>query len=134
MNRLLIVAISVLGLISCDSKPKTEVVQTATDNPVSSQENYQEKKSNKGEALFKMQCASCHDLNKKVIGPALKGVTDKYEEEWLISFIKNSKQMIESGDKRAVAVFNENQKQPMLAFEFLADDEIKAILAYIKEH
>ena len=36
-----------------------------------------------GKKLFNANCAACHKLNKKAVGPALKGVTAKYEKEWL---------------------------------------------------
>ena len=49
-----------------------------------------------GKKLFNTNCAACHKLNKKAVGPALKGVTSKYEKEWLYSWIKNSSAMIKS--------------------------------------
>ena len=33
-----------------------------------------------GKKLFNANCAACHKLNKKAVGPALKGVTSKYEK------------------------------------------------------
>ena len=43
-----------------------------------------------GKKLFNANCAACHKLNKKAVGPALKGVSAKYDKEWLYSWIKNS--------------------------------------------
>ena len=40
-----------------------------------------------GEKLFKANCVSCHQIDKKVIGPALRGVSAKYEKDWLYSSI-----------------------------------------------
>ena len=37
-----------------------------------------------GEQLYKANCTSCHAIDKKLIGPALAGVNDKYSQEWLI--------------------------------------------------
>jgi cytochrome c551/c552 len=34
-----------------------------------------------GEKLYNTNCTSCHMLDKKVIGPALRGINDKYSEE-----------------------------------------------------
>ena len=34
-----------------------------------------------GEKLFKSTCAACHRLDKKLVGPALKGITEKREQE-----------------------------------------------------
>ena len=59
----------------------------------------------KGKSLFNANCASCHKLNKKLIGPALKGVSAKYDKEWLYTWIKNSAAMIKSGDEQAVAIY-----------------------------
>ena len=45
----------------------------------------------KGEQIFKQNCTACHMMtDAKLVGPGLKGVTDKYEKEWLIKWIINS--------------------------------------------
>ncbi len=84
-----------------------------------------------GEALFKANCTSCHAIQDRVIGPALKGVSTRRSEEWLIKWIKNSQAVIKSGDEYGVKLFNEYNKVAMTSFN-LKDDEIKAMLAYIK--
>ena len=84
-----------------------------------------------GDALFKNNCASCHALDEVVVGPALRGVNKKRSETWLINWIRNSSKMVQSGDKEAVAIFNEYKKQQMPSFAF-SDDEIKSILAYVE--
>lgn len=87
-----------------------------------------------GEKLFKQNCASCHVItDKTVVGPGLAGMFDRVpSEEWAVKWIKNSSALIAAGDPYAVKVFNQFNKSPMSAFEFLSDDEIKAILAYVK--
>ncbi|MBK0402301.1 c-type cytochrome [Adhaeribacter sp. BT258] len=84
-----------------------------------------------GDALYKNNCASCHALDEVVVGPALRGVDKKHSETWLINWIRNSSKMVQSGDKEAVKIFNEFQKQQMPSFA-MSDEEIKSILAYIK--
>ena len=84
----------------------------------------------KGKSLFNANCAACHKLNKNLVGPKLSGVTDKYEKEWLYTWIKNSSAMIKSGDQRAVAVYEEWNKVAMNAFPQLSNDDIDNILAY----
>jgi len=85
-----------------------------------------------GEKLFKSTCAACHRLDKKLVGPALKGVTERREQDWLISWIKDSPGMIKSGDKIAIQVFEENNKLPMTQNPQLSDQDIIDILAYTK--
>lgn len=77
-------------------------------------------------------CAACHSLGEdKKIGPGLKGVTERRDEEWLIKFIKSSQTMIKEGDKLAVQLFEEYNKVPM-PDNNLTDEEIKELLAYIE--
>jgi mono/diheme cytochrome c family protein len=83
-----------------------------------------------GKALFNANCAACHKLDAKMTGPALRGVGDKYEIEWLQKWIRNSADLIKSGDERANKIFNEYSKSPMTAFPQLSDDDIANMIAY----
>jgi mono/diheme cytochrome c family protein len=86
-----------------------------------------------GKALFNAQCAACHKLDAKMTGPALRGVGDKYEKEWLYKWIRNSADLIKSGDERANKIFNEYNQSPMTAFPQLSDADIDNIIAYTME-
>ena len=85
-----------------------------------------------GEKLYKANCTACHMIDKKLIGPTLEGVNDKYSEEWLIKWIKNSAEMIASGDPQAVAIYEEYNKSPMTSFLHFSDEDVVNILAYIE--
>lgn len=86
-----------------------------------------------GAAIFKQTCVVCHKLGQRLIGPDLLGVNEKRSEEWLLKFIRSSQTMIKSGDPDAVAIFNEYNQIVMNDQSFLSDDEIRAVLFYIKE-
>ncbi|HBH99999.1 MAG TPA: cytochrome c3 family protein [Flavobacterium sp.] len=86
-----------------------------------------------GKALFNAQCAACHKLDAKMTGPALRGVGDKYEKEWLYKWIRNSAELIKSGDERANKIFNEYNQSPMTAFPQLSDADLDNIIAYTME-
>lgn len=83
-----------------------------------------------GKALFNANCAACHKLYKKATGPALYGVGDKYEKEWLYKWIRNSAALIATGDAQAVAIYEEYNKSPMTAFPGLSNTDIDNIIAY----
>ena len=84
-----------------------------------------------GEKLFKQNCTACHMItDARLVGPGLKGITDKYEKEWLVKWIRNSQELIKSGDVRANAVFEEYNKSVMSSFDF-SDDEFSNLLAYL---
>lgn len=85
----------------------------------------------KGKTLFNANCVACHKLDSKSIGPALGKVEERRTKEWLHKWIKNSTALIASGDKDAVAIFEEYNKVPMLSYEgILSDQDIDDILAY----
>ena len=83
-----------------------------------------------GENLFNQNCTACHSLgSNKLVGPGLKGVTDKYETEWLKKWIVNSQAFIKSGDERAIAIYEEYNKVAMQSFDF-SDQLSKYIIEY----
>lgn len=88
----------------------------------------------KGETLFKNNCTSCHALDYKVVGPALKGITGLQTEDWLVKWIINNNKFRATGDKAANAIYTEYNGAAMSVFEgILSTDDIKDILAYIKD-
>ncbi|WP_310992911.1 c-type cytochrome [Aequorivita marina] len=86
-----------------------------------------------GESLFKANCAACHKMDKKAVGPALRGVADKFDRDWLYDWIRNSQALIASGDKQAIKLFEENNKMIMTPFPGLSDEDIDNILAYTSQ-
>ena len=92
--------------------------------------NAQEPDIQKGKSLFNANCAACHKLNKRAVGPALAGVSAKYDKEWLYSWIKNSTAMVKSGDAQAVAIYEEYNGSVMTSFPQLTNEDIDNILAY----
>jgi mono/diheme cytochrome c family protein len=86
-----------------------------------------------GKQIFQKACAACHSIGGgRLVGPDLKGVTDKHPEDWLLKFIKSSQAMVKSGDKTATALLEEFGKMPM-PDQALSDDQIRSVLAHIKE-
>ena len=86
-----------------------------------------------GKALFSANCASCHAVNKKLTGPALAGVEDRWpDKKNLYAWIKNSAAFLKTGDPYANNLYNEYNKVAMNNFPGLSDADIDAILAYIK--
>lgn len=83
-----------------------------------------------GKNLFNTNCAACHQLNRKAVGPALSGVSEKYDKEWLYSWIKNGTQMIKDGDPQAVAIWEEYNRAVMTNYPQFSNEQIDNILAY----
>ena len=88
-----------------------------------------------GKKLFSQNCMACHSAGSEVVvGPGLKGITERREVSWLIPWIKNSQAVIASGDEYGVALYEEYNKAVMTAFPTFKDEEILNILAYVNSY
>ncbi|NND33158.1 MAG: c-type cytochrome [Saprospiraceae bacterium] len=83
-----------------------------------------------GMELFNQHCASCHNFSENGIGPNLAGVTMEVDKEWLLSFVANPPGIIESGDARAVALF-EKYQQYMPPFPMIQEEDLEDIFGFI---
>lgn len=85
-----------------------------------------------GKVLFQSKCASCHSMERVIVGPALMGSVDRWDDRGkLIEWIRNSRKLINSGYSKAVELepFSPTDMTP---FD-IPDAEIEAILKYIQE-
>ncbi|MCB0448739.1 MAG: c-type cytochrome [Confluentibacter sp.] len=92
----------------------------------------------KGKSLFNANCAACHQLDKKMTGPALRNVEEKIVAEgldraWIYEWIRNSSGLIKSGDAYANKIYNEFGGAAMSPFPQLSNEDIDNILAYTAE-
>lgn len=85
-----------------------------------------------GRLIFSSRCASCHNVNKTIVGPALAGVTDRRDHDWIIKFVQSPLAMIQSGNKDAVAVYEKFNKIPMPDHKDLSAAQIESVLEFIK--
>jgi mono/diheme cytochrome c family protein len=86
--------------------------------------------NNMGENLFKTNCSTCHKPYEKLIGPALQGVTTRWESKALLyAFVRNSQEVIAT-NAYAKKLFEEYNQSPMLPYPQLSDEDINAILNY----
>ncbi len=86
-----------------------------------------------GKKLYEANnCGSCHALDKKLVGPALRGVHERRSEEWLVSWIRNNKKFRESGDADAIKLYNDYGGAAMNIFENLTPADVLDIVEYIK--
>ncbi len=90
-----------------------------------------------GKELFKRHCANCHNKNMKddLKGPALAGVEKRwsnYPKKDLYEWIRSPKAMLEKQHPKAIEIWLEWDKARMSASKKLTDEDIEAILEYIR--
>lgn len=83
-------------------------------------------------AIFDAKCASCHQPLKDC-GYSIQGSLARWTDTpSLKAFVKNSKQVIASGNPYAVNLYSKWNKVPMPAFPDLTDKEFELLLEYMK--
>ena len=85
-----------------------------------------------GKAIFTTRCASCHNVNKLVVGPALAGVDKRHSMDWIVNFVQSSQTLIKNGDKKATELFAKFNNIPMPDHKDLTAENIKNVVEYIK--
>ena len=83
----------------------------------------------KGKEIYKTHCTACHKINKRYIGPPLKGITKLRSPEWIMNMVTNSKEMLEK-DPVAKALITEYHA-PM-AQQTLTDEEVRSLYEYLR--
>lgn len=85
-----------------------------------------------GGSLFKeWGCNTCHAVERKVVGPALGGIYNRRDLPWIYAFVRNSSQVIGSGDEYAVNLYNEYNNLQMPNHD-LSDEQILSIISWVK--
>jgi len=85
--------------------------------------------SEKGKAIFDQKCVACHKFDSKLVGPPLKGVTQRRKPEWIMNMILNPEQMTKE-DVAAKQLFGQYLTQ--MTFQNVSEDDARSILEYFR--
>lgn len=82
-----------------------------------------------GKTLFDTKCSACHKVEKRFVGPAIRGVIERRSPEWIMNMILDPDKMIKENPaaKQLLAEY----LAPM-ANQSLTQDEARAILEYFR--
>lgn len=86
----------------------------------------------RGAELFKNMCSACHKMEKKFVGPAVAGVTERRTHEWIMNMILNPEQMIKEDPIAKKLLIESNMA--VMANQNLEEDEARAILEYFRQY
>ena len=83
-----------------------------------------------GAAAFKRKCTACHMAERKLIGPAMKGIYERRNPAWVMNMILNPTEMLQK-DPTAMSLLKEYNNVMMLN-QNLTEDETRAIAEYFR--
>jgi len=89
------------------------------------------KLATRGEGIFKQRgCVACHTIGRgRLVGPDLRGVTDRREPGWIRAMVLNPDSMLKN-DPTAKGLFA-TYMTPM-ANQKVTGDEVEALIAYLQ--
>jgi len=86
------------------------------------------------EQYFRQNCYSCHTIGGgRITGPDLQNVTDRKSRDWLVDFITNPQQVINSGDPYALQLQQEARGVVMPTIQGMTQARAEALLDFIAE-
>ncbi len=152
MRHLLFVFVLGAGLVACGGEQKTEApAETAAEQPAAQEqateaspasdigvgpvthvelsEEINMELARQGEEIFNQICVACHRMDQRLVGPPLRGVTERRRPEWIMNMILNPEQMIKE-DPIAKQLFAEYMT-PMPQ-QNLTEEQARAILEYFR--
>ncbi len=84
-----------------------------------------------GQEIFQKKCAACHTVGGgNLVGPDLKGITQKRERAWLSRWIREPDKMLAEGDAVALKRLQEFNNVPMPNLA-LTETEVAAVIAFL---
>ncbi|MFY7826521.1 MAG: c-type cytochrome [Flectobacillus sp.] len=140
VNTLLIVVVAcfvftLLAFVMMPNQAETAAAGgSGSQNPVTPVAAALSAEATKGKEIFTNNCASCHaSTDEVVVGPGLKGIETRRDAAWVEKWVQNPQKVLASGDKYANDLFKKFNGTQMTAFPNLGTEDIKNILAYVKE-
>lgn len=85
---------------------------------------------NKGKEIYEAKCTACHEIDKRKVGPAIKGITQRRKPEWIMNMILNPSEMTQK-DPAAKELLG-TYGAPM-ANQNLTEDEARAVLEFFRD-
>jgi cytochrome c2 len=125
-------AFSLTGFTLYNIDENDGTVPAPAKEPVVRLETISDAKAAAGLKVYNANCKTCHRLDQKLVGPALRGVFSRHDSLWITKWITNSSKMIADEDPEAVEVFLEYNKMAMTSFSSMKKDDMASLLAYLK--
>lgn len=82
-----------------------------------------------GKSLFDTKCIACHNFDHRMIGPALKGITEKRNPAWIINMIINPQEMTKKDPIAKVLLAEYNTQMVNMNVN---EEDARAILEYFR--
>lgn len=126
MKKLFVIGLLSVGFVSCGNKKEDTSESLYPDREISPEE----KRIADGKKLFnsnKAACYTCHQMDKKVIGPSIREIAKIYQEQNgdMVAFLRKQADPIVDPEQYNIMETN------FAVLKTMSDEELKALEAYI---
>ncbi len=120
-------------LVNKDKFEEPEMLYCGTvENDVIFPEYYSKPLQIAGLKVFESNCKTCHRLDQKLVGPALRNSIETRDSVWFKKMIVNANGLIDSGDTAAVRLYNEYNATRHPDFKFIDKKQLADLIDYLK--
>ena len=88
--------------------------------------------ASRGKEVYNNLCTACHKMDKKYIGPAQGGVTERRSPEWILNMILNPTEMIKKDPIAKQLLVESNMA--VMANQNVSEEDARAILEYFRQY
>lgn len=86
----------------------------------------------KGRTIYNQKCVACHKLDDiKILGPGWKGMTRKHSAVWIMNYLTNTDEMIDTDPELKQLIASGSPRMPD---QNLSDEEARAILEFMRQN
>lgn len=135
-----------LAIGSCDNH-KESAINLVSGTDLAEQENAKSYASlgaiddglvEHGKAIFTDKCARCHTLDKKIKGPALRGVTKRHPEKWVMGLLANLQKLSQADSvvKHVMEINNDEYVEPnkkSTTIPLTTPEERRALIEFLRK-
>ena len=126
ISKLILFQFLIVGLISC--------------NQLHSNNSSDEEVIQRGEVLFQSKCSTCHKINVRdgfSNGYFWRNIpleTEDEKMEWMVSYLRNSDSLVQSGDTYAIALKEEYNNSSAIHEFGLSEKEVFQIVTFLRHY
>jgi len=88
--------------------------------------------ASRGKKVYNNLCTACHKMDKKFVGPAQGGVTERRSPEWIMNMILNPEEMIKKDPIAKQLLIESNMA--VMANQNVSEEDARAILEYFRQY
>ncbi len=87
-------------------------------------------KAQRGQDIFESKCAACHQMDSRLVGPPIKGLTERRSAEFIMNIILNPNEMVRNHPEGQKMM---QEYMMVMPYQNVSEDEAREIYEYFRK-